>query len=76
MQAGHEVYVIADAVGATSIIAHDMAPRRIERAGGRMSSVTQLFCELQRDRQRKETLPGFMTLFVDMHGSAGVAAED
>ncbi|HEX6796069.1 MAG TPA: hydrolase [Casimicrobiaceae bacterium] len=76
LQAGYEVYVIADAVGGTSITAHDMALRRIEQAGGRMSSVTQLFCELQRDWQRKETLPGFMTLFVDMHGSAGVAAAE
>ena len=43
-----------------------------------MTSVTQLFCELQRDWQRKETLSGFMTLFFDMGGSAGVvaAAED
>jgi len=41
-----------------------------------MSSVTQLFCELQRDWQRKETLPGFMTLFFDMGGSAGVAASE
>ena len=39
-----------------------------------MISVTQLFCELQRDWRRKETVPGFMTLFFDMHGSAGVAA--
>lgn len=76
LQAGYEVYVIADAVGGTSITAHDMALRRIEQAGARMSSVTQLFCELQRDWQRKETLPGFMTLFFDMHGSAGVAAAE
>lgn len=76
LQAGYEVYVIADAVGGTSITAHDMALRRIEQAGARMSSVTQLFCELQRDWQRKESLPGFMTLFFDMHGSAGVAAAE
>jgi nicotinamidase-related amidase len=74
LKAGYDVYVIADAVGGTSVTAHEMAPRRIEQAGARMSSVTQLFCELQRDWQRKETLPGFMTLFFDMGGSAGVAA--
>lgn len=71
---GYEVYVVADAVGGTSVIAHDMALRRIEQAGGRMISVTQLWCELQRDWARKETVPGFMTLFFDMSGSAGVAA--
>jgi hypothetical protein len=53
-----------------------MALRRIEQAGARMVSVTQLFCELQRDWQRKETLPAFLPLFVDMGGSAGVAAAE
>jgi hypothetical protein len=47
-----------------------------EQAGGKMISVTQLLCELQRDCRRKETVPGFMTLFFDMGGSAGVAATD
>jgi hypothetical protein len=53
-----------------------MALRRIEQAGGKMIGVTQLFCELQRDWRRKETVPGFMTLFFDMGGSAGVAAAE
>src|SRR2546421_6986411 len=76
LREGYEVYVVADAVGGTSQIAHDMALRRVEQAGGKMISVTQLFCELQRDWKRKETVPGFMTLFFDMHGSAGVAAAE
>lgn len=76
IQEGYEVYVVADAVGGTSVTAHDMALRRVEEAGGRMISVTQLFCELQRDWARKDTVPGFMTLFFDMHGNAGVATED
>jgi nicotinamidase-related amidase len=74
MREGYEVYAVADAVGGTSVTAHEMALRRIEQAGAKMISVTQLFCELQRDWQRKETVPGFMTLFFDMSGSAGVAA--
>jgi nicotinamidase-related amidase len=74
MREGYEVYAVADAVGGTSVTAHEMALRRIEQAGAKMISVTQLFCELQRDWQRKETVPGFMTLFFDMGGSAGVAA--
>ena len=76
MKEGYEVYVVADAVGGTSVTAHDMALRRIEQAGARMISVTQLFCELQRDWRRKETVPAFMTLFFDMGGSAGVAASE
>jgi nicotinamidase-related amidase len=74
MREGYEVYVVADAVGGTSVTAHDLALRRIEQAGGKMISVTQIWCELQRDWARKETVPGFMTLFFDMSGSAGVAA--
>jgi nicotinamidase-related amidase len=76
LRAGYEVYVVADAVGGTSVTAHEMALRRVEQAGAKMSSVTQLFCELQRDWQRKDTVPGFMTLFFDMGGSAGVAASE
>jgi nicotinamidase-related amidase len=76
LRAGYEVYVIADAVGGTSVTAHEMALRRVEQAGAKMSSVTQLFCELQRDWRRKETVPAFMTLFFDMGGSAGVAASE
>ena len=72
LQAGYEVYVVADAVGGTSVAAHDMALRRIEQAGGRMISVTQLFCELQRDWSRKETVPAFMSLFVETGGTAGI----
>jgi nicotinamidase-related amidase len=74
IRAGYEVFVVADAVGGTSVTAHDMALRRVEQAGGKMISVTQLFCELQRDWSRKATVPGFMTLFFDMGGSVGVAA--
>ena len=76
IQEGYEVYVVADAVGGTSLTAHDMALRRVEQAGGKLISVTQLFCELQRDWARKDTVPGFMSLFFDMHGNAGVATED
>jgi nicotinamidase-related amidase len=76
MKEGYEVYVVADAIGGTSVTAHDMGLRRVEQAGGKMISVTQMFCELQRDWGRKETVPGFMTLFFDMGGSAGVAAAE
>lgn len=72
LAAGFEVYVVADAVGGTSVTAHDMALRRIEQAGGKMISVPQLFCELQRDWQRKETVPAFINLFIETGGTAGL----
>ncbi|MBM7331774.1 hydrolase, partial [Agrobacterium sp. S2] len=57
---GYEVYVVADAVGGTSVAAHEAALRRIEQAGGKLISVVQLFCELQRDWSRSKTVPEFM----------------
>lgn len=72
LREGYEVYVVADAVGGTSVTAHEMALRRIEQAGGKMISVAQLFCELQRDWQRKETVPAFIDLFIETGGTAGI----
>ena len=69
---GYEVYVPVDAVGGTSVAAHEAALRRIEQAGGKMISVPQLFCELQRDWARKETVPDFMSLFIETGGTAGI----
>ena len=72
LREGYEVYVVADAVGGTSVAAHEMALRRIEQASGRMISVPQLFCELQRDWSRKDTVPRFMSLFIETGGTAGI----
>ncbi|MCI0623292.1 MAG: hydrolase [Acidobacteria bacterium] len=72
LKEGYEVYVVADAVGGTSVEAHEAALRRIEQAGGKMISWTQLLCELQRDWARKETVPAFMDLFIQIGGTAGI----
>ncbi len=66
---GYDVYVVADAVGGTSLQAHEAALRRIEQAGGKLISKTQLYCELQRDWNRQETVPGFMNVFQNWDGS-------
>lgn len=72
LKEGYEVYVVADAVGGTSVAAHEAALRRIEQAGGKMISVVQLFCELQRDWARSETVPAFIELFIETGGTAGI----
>lgn len=69
---GYEVYVVVDAVGGTSVAAHQAALSRVEQAGAKMISVPQLFCELQRDWARKETAPAFMNLFIETGGTAGI----
>jgi nicotinamidase-related amidase len=72
LREGYEVYVPVDAVGGTSLAAHDAALRRIEQSGGKLISVPQLFCELQRDWRRAETVPAFMNLFIETGGTAGI----
>jgi len=62
---GYEVYAVADAVGGTSLVAHEVALRRMEQAGVKLTSVAQLACELQRDWNRKETAPGVVQIFKD-----------
>ncbi len=68
LQEGYEVYVPVDAVGGTSVMAHEAGLRRIEQAGGKMTSRVQLYCELQRDWAREATIPGFMDVFESFDG--------
>jgi nicotinamidase-related amidase len=57
MREGYEVYPIVDAVGGTSVLAHETALRRLEQAGAQLTGIAQLACELQRDWGRHETSP-------------------
>lgn len=68
LQEGYEVYVPVDAVGGTSVAAHEAALRRIEQAGAKLISRVQLYCELQRDWARDATVPGFMDVFESYDG--------
>jgi nicotinamidase-related amidase len=49
MRAGYEVYVVADAIGGVSRVAHESAMLRMTQAGAIPISVLGLACELQRD---------------------------
>jgi nicotinamidase-related amidase len=68
LQEGYEVYVPVDAVGGTSVAAHEAGLQRVEQAGGKMISRVQLYCEFQRDWTRKATIPGFMDVFESFDG--------
>ena len=48
--------------------AHEAALRRIEQAGGKLISKTQLWCELQRDWNREKTVPGFADILFAVEG--------
>ena len=69
LKEGYEVYAVADAVGGTSVGAHEAALRRMEQAGVQLISKTQLYCELQRDWARSDTVPGFLAVFQNWDGS-------
>ncbi|MFC6338670.1 isochorismatase family protein [Pseudomonas sp. CCM 7891] len=68
IQEGYEVYVPVDAVGGTSLAAHEAALRRMEQAGAKLISRVQMYCELQRDWSRKVTVPGFLGVFENFDG--------
>ena len=55
LREGYEVYPVVDAVGGTSVEAHQAGLERLVQAGAQPTSVVQLMCELQRDRARTET---------------------
>lgn len=68
IQEGFEVYVPIDAVGGTSVTAHEAALRRVEQAGANLISRVQMYCELQRDWMRDGTVAGFMGVFDNYDG--------
>lgn len=49
LQAGYQVYVVADAIGGVSKVAHESAMQRMTQAGVIPISVLGLACELQHD---------------------------
>ncbi len=62
LRAGYEVYVVVDAIGGVSKVAHESAMQRMTQAGAVPISVLGLACELQRDwgRPGADRLRGVM----------------
>jgi nicotinamidase-related amidase len=68
MHAGYEVYPVIDAVAGTSKAAHDAGLQRIMQAGGQPTTWVQFVCELQRDWNRVDTVPGFADIVFTVEG--------
>ncbi|SRR5216684_1817286 len=68
LREGYEVYPVVDAVGGTSLEAHQTALQRISQAGGKSVSWVQLACELQRDWARKDTAKAFAEILFAVEG--------
>ena len=62
LKEGFEVFVPVDAVGGTSKTANEMALRRVEQAGAKMTSLAQIACEFQRDWNRTDSVPDFIKI--------------
>jgi nicotinamidase-related amidase len=73
LKEGFEVYPVVDAVGGTSVAAHDAALRRMENAGAQPTSVMSLICEIQRDWSRGETVPGMLGVLSGMNNGVGLS---
>ncbi|SES94400.1 hydrolase [Stigmatella erecta] len=67
LREGFEVYVVADACGGTSQVAHDLAIQRVAQAGGTPITWLQFLLELQRDWARQETYDP-VNAIVKQHG--------
>ena len=65
LKEGFEVYTVVDAIGGTSVLAHEMGLRRIEQAGAHLISIGQLGCELQRDWNRSATAQFMVDAFIE-----------
>lgn len=65
---GFEVYAVVDAVGGTSVEAHQAGLERIMQAGAVPVSWVQFACELQRDWLREKTVPGFAEIVFAVEG--------
>lgn len=69
LQAGFDVYPVVDAVGGTSLAAHEAGLDRLLQAGGKPTTWVQLICELQRDWNRGATVPGFADIVFSVEGN-------
>jgi nicotinamidase-related amidase len=68
LREGYEVYPVMDAVGGTTVEAHQMALERMIQAGAQPTGWVQLLCELQRDWNRTETAKLFAEILFAVEG--------
>ncbi|WP_306368738.1 isochorismatase family protein [Nocardiopsis sp. CC223A] len=69
----YDVYAVTDASGGVSVEAHEMAVRRMIKAGVTPLNWLAVVAERQRDRAREETVPGRAEILVRHGGAGGIA---
>lgn len=75
LREGYEVYVVADACGGTSEVAHDLAIQRVVQAGAVPITWMQFLLELQRDWARQETYEPVLEVVKHHGGAYGVGVQ-
>jgi nicotinamidase-related amidase len=65
LREGYEVYPVVDAIGGTSLDAHNAGIERTVQAGGQPIGWVSLACELQRDWARVETVPQIVEIVIN-----------
>ena len=68
LKEGFEVYPVVDAIGGTSLEAHNTALKLAQQAGAKPISWVQLLCELQRDWNRTKTAVEFGKILFSVEG--------
>jgi nicotinamidase-related amidase len=69
---GFEVFVVGDACGGLTSHSHELALRRLEQAGARLTSWIQILLEFQRDWTRHETYEAARAVVVANGGGYGM----
>jgi nicotinamidase-related amidase len=72
MKVGLDVFVVADACGGLTTTSHDLALRRMEAAGAKLTSWIQVLLEFQRDWTRHETYEAARAVIVEHGGGYGI----
>jgi nicotinamidase-related amidase len=72
LKAGLDVFVVADACGGLTTTSHDLALRRMDAAGAKLTSWIQVLLEFQRDWTRHETYEAARAIVVEHGGGYGI----
>jgi nicotinamidase-related amidase len=72
LEAGYQVFVVADACGGLSPAGHEYALRRMEAAGARTTSWLQVLLEFQRDWTRHDTYDAARAIVEANGGGYGI----
>ena len=69
---GFDVFVVGDACGGLTLASHELALRRLEQAGARLTSWIQVLLEFQRDWTRHATYEAARAIAVANGGGYGM----